>query len=101
MIPRPLSNWFLASCCFLALVHSASPTASQSTTELKPKTPLQVEIKPGEVHSYTLALNAGQYARVTVNQIKINLLWVVIGPDGKEMDRVDNPSGVPLSIVAD
>ena len=59
MTPHFSSRWFHLSGFALLLTTLFVTTAAQSATELKPKTPLQVEIKPGEVHSYTLVLSSG------------------------------------------
>ena len=67
MFPPPLNlvrNLFsivaLLSCCF--------PSAMAAPVSLELRKPLECSIGPGETHSYTLNINAGQYAHLVVDQ---------------------------------
>ena len=52
--------------------------------------PVAREMRGGEEHTYQVALNAGQYARVVVEQKGIDLVLSLFGPDGKPLLEVDN-----------
>ncbi|HWN99456.1 MAG TPA: CHAT domain-containing protein [Blastocatellia bacterium] len=51
--------------------------------------PIERELKGGETHSYQLTLEAGQYARVVVEQRRINLAVSVFDPAGKKIIDAD------------
>jgi tetratricopeptide (TPR) repeat protein len=67
--------------------------------------PIKRAIAPDETHSYTLNLNAGQYAHLVVDQHGADVVIVVYGSDGKKIVQVDSPNGIngvePVFLVAD
>jgi CHAT domain-containing protein len=67
--------------------------------------PIERELKGGESHSYQIALAAGQYVHVVAEQIGIDVVVKVFGPDGKLVMEVDSPNGTqgpePVMLVAD
>ena len=52
------------------------------------RTPIRRELKPGELHSYTLALMKGQYAAVVVQQKGIDVLVSIFAPSGEDRKSV-------------
>src|SRR5438105_6539183 len=86
---------FLALSCVLAL------KAQSEAKVLKLGASVEHEIKPGVVHLYTIALRPGQYARVIVNQTKIDVPVILSAPDGKELSKLENPAGFPLAVIAE
>ncbi|MEQ1812783.1 MAG: serine hydrolase, partial [Terricaulis sp.] len=92
----------------------AMPAAAQSTTATYPTSrfvashpelatsplrlhrPLSATLRGGEVHRYSLLLEAGQFAAVRVPQIQGNLVAVVFDPEGTLIGIVDqNGEGQP------
>jgi len=67
--------------------------------------PIDRELRGGEAHSYEIALTAGQYLNVVVDQRGIDVVVAVIGPDGKQIMEVDTPNGTqgpePVALVAE
>lgn len=60
---------------------------------LVPGEPVERELKGGEGHAYELALAAGEYVHVVVEQKGIDVAVRRIGPDGQVVRRVDTPHG--------
>jgi CHAT domain-containing protein len=56
---------------------------------LEPGKPIEREIAGGETHVYQLTLAAGQYARVAVDQRRINVAVAAFDPDGKKITDED------------
>jgi erythromycin esterase len=71
---------------------------------IDPHTVLETEIKPGETHVYTLAVQAGQSADIAVVQEGVDVVVELDGPDGRMMDVIDSPNGrfgdEPVEIIA-
>ena len=55
--------------------------------------PLTREIAGGQTHRYELALSKGEYLHLLLEQLGIDVVLAVIGPDGKELLEIDNPYG--------
>ncbi len=98
------SRWTLR-CAVVAclLLVSAAANAQQ---ELIISQPIAREMRGGEQHTYQVKLNAGQYARVLVDQKGIDIVLALSAADGKPLLEVDNnlsgTRGVEVvSLVAD
>jgi CHAT domain-containing protein len=66
--------------------------------------PIERELAADETHAYQLTLIAGQYARVLIDQRRIDVAVAAFGPDGKklfdtDMCRVGETE--PLSLIAE
>lgn len=69
----------------LALAARALPAeqpAPSEPPELVPGTVLEGSLKPGDVHAYRVAVRAGQYLRVFVDQRGVDVAVTLRGPDG-------------------
>jgi CHAT domain-containing protein/Tfp pilus assembly protein PilF len=69
---------------------------AQTKDEIRPLEPGQVverEIAGGQSHVYQITLRAGQFARVVVEQISVNVTLELIGPDDKS-EAVANLNGI-------
>ncbi len=88
-------------CCVLAKVAAQNADARILT----PNAPIERELSGGQTHIYRIALGAGQFALVQVEQRGAELMLMANGPDGKEFAGVDlrvGGEGVePLGILAD
>ncbi|GBC78365.1 Regulatory protein AfsR [bacterium HR08] len=75
-------------------VVSVRPSPQQAEPrDLIPTTPIERELRGGEVHVYRLALEAGQYVRVVVAQRGIDVVVRLFGPDGRQIVEMDSPTG--------
>jgi CHAT domain-containing protein/Tfp pilus assembly protein PilF len=81
------------------------PGDDEDVRALEPGIPIKREIAGGQKHSYQIGLKADQFLKVIVEQGGIDIVVVVIGPDGKlvtEFDSESMPRGVePVSRVAE
>ena len=80
-------------CRALSNQEPASPVAKQGDDlrglELVPGKSIERELAGGEVHSYGLALAAGQYAQVVVDQRGINVAVAVFDSQGRKILEAD------------
>jgi CHAT domain-containing protein/Tfp pilus assembly protein PilF len=55
--------------------------------------PVEREIAGGTAHRFRLALRAGQFVRVTVEQKGADVILALVAPDGAALDESDAPTG--------
>lgn len=71
---------------------------------LEPGKPIERELSGGQAHEYNLALAAGTYLYVIVDQRGIDVVVRLAGPDGRLLMEVDSPNGIngpePLQFIA-
>ena len=82
------------SILFLAVQESSAAPLTQAeaaTVSLELSKPVERTIAGGEAHSYTVALAAGQYAQIVVDQRGVDALLTVVGSDGVPLFEVDSP----------
>src|SRR5437016_2435750 len=89
----------LATCCgtlfasgYLAVAlygQTSGVTASESTLLERGKTH-ERQLSEGQAHEYSFTLQAGQYAKVSIDQRSINVAVTVFAPDGKELFTGDS-----------
>ena len=79
---------------FLLLGTVTFSTAVQATqsdrdnSPLEPGKPVERELAGGQSHSYRIAVTAGQYLSVVVDQRGINVIVTLFGPDGKQIGKL-------------
>ncbi len=77
----------------------------QDLQSLAAGAPIDRELSGGQTHAYRIALSAGQFALVQVEQRNADVALAANGPDGKEFASVNLRSGAQgaeqLAIVAD
>jgi CHAT domain-containing protein/Tfp pilus assembly protein PilF len=81
-LPRALASLVLLLCSY---GHAPAQT-SQSA-------PIERELRGGELHSFRLLLNPGQFVRAVFDQRGVDIVLTLAGPDGAELLRVDSPNG--------
>lgn len=74
----------------VANVSTLHPSQSDIAT-LEHKIPVERELAGGQTHSYRLALNAGQYVRVMVEQKGIDVAMTLFSPDGAKLAEIILP----------
>jgi CHAT domain-containing protein/Flp pilus assembly protein TadD len=55
--------------------------------------PIEREMAGGQKHHYKIALEAGQYLRLVVDQRGIDVVVTLFGPDDKRIFKIDSPNG--------
>ena len=61
--------------------------------ELEVGKPAERQMAGGQVHGYQLSLSGGEYLRLVVEQMGIDVVVAVFDPEGKEICRIDSPTG--------
>jgi CHAT domain-containing protein len=84
---RPIKSAATIIIVLLTLLISAGGAAIKvaDVPSLEQGKPIERELAGGEAHSYLLLLAAGQYARVVVDQRRINVAVTAFDPDGKKI----------------
>jgi CubicO group peptidase (beta-lactamase class C family) len=77
----------------LALLFAPHGTLAQDATRLERDAPIERDLAAGQVHHYVIALEAGRFAFVAVEQRGIDVILHVTGPDGEDLYEVDSPNG--------
>src|SRR5215475_8280028 len=85
-----------------------SPSRAQDEKDASPLEvgkPIERELAGGRAHYYKIAVEAGQYLHLVIDQKGINVVVALYGPDDKKMVEVDSPNGAygpeSLSVIAD
>src|SRR5262249_17349182 len=88
----------------IVVAQNESFAAQADIRKLEVGTPIVREMKGGEWHSYEITLAAGQYLNAVVEQKGVDVVVVVIAPNGKALTAVDSPNGTvgpePVALVA-
>ena len=82
----------LSLACFLACSLFAIAHAQTSTT-LKPGTPVERELGPTQSHEFSVELEANSVLQLVVEQKGIDVIIRVSTPDGKTLGDFDTPNG--------
>jgi CHAT domain-containing protein len=84
---------------------SPAKAFQQEVTTLAPGVTLERELKGGEVHSFRISLESGQFLHVLVQQRGIDVVVTALGPDGKKLFSTDSPNSTwgpePVVFIAD
>lgn len=96
---RPSSRLFLSVFLLIILPIIARASlfdaleAAVEQERLELNRAVERELKGGETHSYELALEAGQFADVTIEQLGVNVRGVLQKPDGTIIAEADSHRG--------
>jgi CHAT domain-containing protein/tetratricopeptide (TPR) repeat protein len=77
---------------------ASSPTQSGPVT-LSPSVAVKRNLAGGESHPYQLSINVGEYMHAVVEQLGIDVVVTVIGPDGKQLAEVDRNEEGPETVL--
>ncbi|HKA22378.1 MAG TPA: hypothetical protein VKN18_29135, partial [Blastocatellia bacterium] len=72
---------------------AATETKQSDIRALEVGRGVEREMKGGEEHLYSIAIESGQYLDAVVEQRGIDVEVTVLTPDGKELFKVDSPNG--------
>ena len=90
-----------ASCVPLVLLGAQAPAPPAATAQavsqppaevLRPGGPVERPLAPDETRRFTLPLQAGDFVEITVEQLGIDAIVALTGPDGAAIDEVDDTS---------
>src|SRR5262245_41407138 len=90
----------LEPCGTLGTASAQQPESTNSLQDVNDARPLEAgkpierEMAGGQKHYYKIALEAGQYLRLIVDQRGIDLIVTLLGPDGKRIFTMDSPNGL-------
>jgi CHAT domain-containing protein/Tfp pilus assembly protein PilF len=73
---------------------SGEKSGPVEVVELKQGLPIERDMKGGETHGYEIALTAGQYLKVVVEQKGIDVVVGLFAPDGQKLMEMDSPNGM-------
>lgn len=106
---RIVGAGIVASILLLAYSFPASSSTTSGTVSghqekgavepLVPGKPSERELAGGASHSYSIALETGQYLQVMVDQRGIDVILTLVAPDGKKIIEVDSPLGTSVPEV--
>jgi CHAT domain-containing protein/Tfp pilus assembly protein PilF len=90
----------------LALLGFLLPVSpAEHTRQLVLGQSLELDLGPGQSHSYRIGLNEGQYAHVIVDQRGVDVVVDLFAPDGTKLSEIDGPDGAEgpefASVIAD
>jgi CHAT domain-containing protein/tetratricopeptide (TPR) repeat protein len=95
----------LALLVALFALTSTAVAQTPAPETLAPGRTVARELGGGQAHAFRLELTKGQFARVVVEQKGVDVVAVLLAPDGKQLSEVDSPNGTqgpePLSFVTD
>ncbi len=81
----------LGLACASAPPPAAAPAPQTSSSFLRPGIPVEREIGGGETHEYPLALAAGQYLRLRIDQPGVDITAKLVDAAGRELAASDIP----------
>ena len=84
---------FLSSCIFLATVSAQAQAEVNEAINLLPGTPITRELKGGQSESFAIQLDSGQFLRLAVEQIGIDVALDLLDPADKSIISLDGPNG--------
>src|SRR5687767_5848320 len=102
-----LSRFGLIALIFTLAIHSsfAQQAAQPDVHRLVLGKPVDRELKGGETHSYDLALQAGQFLDLVVDQRGIDIVIALFDPNNDQLVEVDSPNGItghePLPMIVE
>ena len=73
-----------------ALLLLVCSSASTQVKALVPGKEIESPMSEGARHTYQVALESGHFVHVTVEQIGIDVVIVVLDPNGEKIDEVDH-----------
>jgi CHAT domain-containing protein/Tfp pilus assembly protein PilF len=69
------------------------PKDQGAGVRLEPGTPIEKELAGGATDSYEIQVGAGQFLHAVVDQMGIDVVLTLYGPDGKQIATMDSPNG--------
>jgi len=77
----------------LVVCSALAIASAQNATTLKPGTPLERTLGPGQVHEFTVNMEENDFAQLVVDQRGIDVFIKVSSPAGKTVGEFDTPNG--------
>lgn len=76
----------------LTTAHAAQ-SQNETATQLTPGKTLQRELGGADVHTFRIDAESGNSVNVVVQQMGVDLVVTLTGPDNRELQEVDSPNG--------
>ncbi|MGH9843479.1 MAG: tetratricopeptide repeat protein, partial [Blastocatellia bacterium] len=103
--PSTIHAIALAAFACLSILLTVTAQEAQEARPLEPGKPVEREMAGGQTHAYQLTLAADQYLHLVVEQRGIDVVAVILGPDGKKLAEVDSPNGTqgpePFTLITE
>lgn len=100
-----LSTFALAALLFSGHTRAVNNSQSSEVRQLIVGTAVERELSGGQTHSYQITLTTGQYLQALIEQRGIDVVVLVLAPDGRKVIEVDSPNGTqgpePVWMIAD
>jgi hypothetical protein len=79
---------------FVFVAYSLAPFAAHAqTSQTSQSAPIERELSGGELHSFRLLLNPGQFVRAVFDQRGVDIVLTLAGPNNEELLKIDSPNG--------
>lgn len=95
-------------CLFLLLLSGPAAGAAPrqgGEQDLRAGRPVERELRGGEVHSYLVRAEAGQYLRAVVEQKGVDVVVRLYAPSDRALAEIDSPNGTrgpePVSVIVE
>ncbi|MCP4660021.1 MAG: CHAT domain-containing protein [bacterium] len=75
------------------ITREVGPVAVTAVTDLAPGQPVTREMRGGELHAYRIALEAGEYLHLVVDQQGIDVVATLFSPESERLIAVDGLTG--------
>jgi hypothetical protein len=79
--------------CLVCLGGVLCSVSGAMAEDLRLATPVRRSIAPNETHDYTFTAQPNQRIHVSVDQLGIDVVVHLFGPNGKKLAEVDGPTG--------
>lgn len=100
-----LAAFGLAAALFPDQMRARLNSQSNEIRSLTVSVSLEREMAGGQSHSYRITLAEGQYLEAIVEQRGIDVVVIVVAPDGQKLLEVDSPNGTqgpePVWVIAE
>ncbi|HLL69857.1 MAG TPA: CHAT domain-containing protein [Pyrinomonadaceae bacterium] len=80
--------------CFFLAPQSERTSSFRAQAQIPTAMPFERELSGGEMHTYRLTLNGGQFIRAAFDQRGVDVEVTLLDAGGRELLRVNNPVGV-------
>ena len=84
------------------VISFGSPQKDQETTRVEPGQKIERELGGDQLHSYLVALTAGQFLEAVVEQQRVNLALILYSPEGAKLLETGSPTRIygPQTLVS-
>ncbi len=81
--------------CFLATLLTASAVIAQDQRVIRRGRPISGTLESGAQHRFAIELDSNRFVAGEVNQLTVDVVVRIVGPDGEEVGDFDSPARGP------